>query len=132
MDPQLSDYERLLRNSAPRPRAEFVRDLEQSLVRSVQPRRRPIRWGWRQFRARRLVAAGCMAGAVAAALLVLSIAGVQPFGTSGTSPAQADRKCVTVEQRVRVRRPHFRVEADGEPQLTYRVETVLQPAIRCR
>jgi hypothetical protein len=132
MDPQLSDYERLLRNSAPQPRAEFVRELEHSLVRSVQPRRRPIRWGWRQLSARRLVAAGCLAGAVAAALLVLSIAGVQPFGTSGTSPAQADRKCVTVEQRVRVRQPYFRVDAQGQPQLSYRVETLLRPAIRCR
>jgi hypothetical protein len=132
MEPPLSDYERLLRSSAPRPRADFVRELEQSLVRSLEPRPRATRWGSWQLRSRRLVAAGCLASAVAAVLLVLSIAGVQPFGTSGTSPAQADRKCVTVERLVRVRRPHFRVDEQGRPQVSYRVETVLQPTIRCR
>jgi hypothetical protein len=132
MEPPLSDFERLLRNSAPQPRADFVRDLEHSLVRSVRPRSKPSRWGWWQLRSRRIVAAGCMAGAVAAALLVLSIAGVRPFGTSGTSSAQADRQCFTVEQRVRARHPQFRIDAQGRPHVSYRVETVLRPVIRCR
>jgi hypothetical protein len=130
MKPPPSDFERLLRNSPPRPRPEFVRDLERSLLRSVEPRRRTS-W-WDRLRSRRILAAGSLAGAVAAALLVLAIAGVRPFGTSGTSPAQAERTCSTVEQLTRVRRPLLRVDAQGRPRLTYRVEWVLQPVIRCR
>lgn len=65
-------------------------------------------------------------------LVVLAIVGVQPFGTSGTSPAEADRDCATVERVVRTRRPMLRVDSQGRPQVTYRVESVKQPFIRCR
>jgi hypothetical protein len=125
-----SDFERLLRNSPPQPRPEFVRDLQRSLLSSVQPRRRTS-W-FDRLRTRRIIAAGSLAGAVAAALLVLAVAGVRPFGTDGTSPAQAERTCSTVEELTRMRRPLLRVDAQGRPQLTYRVEWVLQPVIRCR
>lgn len=130
MEPPLSDFERLLRSSAPRPRAEFVRDLEHSLVESVQPRTRS-RPGWWRLPSRRILTAGAFAGAMASLLLVLAIAGVRPFGTSGTSPAQAERKCTTVEKRVRERRAVLQVDAQGRPHVTYRVETVPQPVIRC-
>jgi hypothetical protein len=133
MEPSPSDLERLLRNSPPQPRAEFVRDLERSLLRSVEPRRRRAWWSSpSRPRSRRLLAGGSLAGAIAAALVVLAIAGVRPFGTSGTSPAQAERTCSTVEQLTRVRRPLLRVDAQGRPHLTYRVEWVPQPVIRCR
>jgi hypothetical protein len=130
MEPPLSDVERLLRSSSPRPRAEFVRELERSLVDSVQPRRRSVPAWWR-LPSRRILTAGAFAGAMATLLLVLAIAGVRPFGTGGTSPAQAERKCSTVETRVRERRAVLRVDAQGRPHVTYRVETVLRPVIRC-
>jgi hypothetical protein len=63
---------------------------------------------------------------------VLAIAGVRPFGAGGTSPAQAERKCTTVETMVRERRASLRVDTQGRPHVTYRVETVPQPVIRCR
>jgi hypothetical protein len=131
LEPPLSDFERLLRHSPPKPRAEFVDELERSLVRSVQPQRSPWASRWR-LHPRRLVTAGAFAGAIAAVLVVLAIAGVRPFGTSGTGPAQADRECATVERVVRVRRPILRVDSNGRPQVTYRVESVEQPFIRCR
>jgi hypothetical protein len=130
MEPPLSDIERLLRSSSPQPRAEFVRDLERSLVDSVQPRQR-LRFGWVRLPSRRILTGGAFAGAMATLLLVLAIAGVRPFGTGGTSPAQAERKCSTVETRVRERRAVLRVDAQGRPHVTYRVETVLRPVIRC-
>jgi hypothetical protein len=131
LEPPLSDFERLLGNSPPRPRAEFVDELERSLVRSLQTPQTPRASRWR-LSPRRLVTAGAFAGAIAVVLLVLAIAGVRPFGTSGSSPAQADRECVTVDRLVRVRRPMLRVDSQGRPQVTYRVESVKQPFIRCR
>jgi hypothetical protein len=130
MEPPLSDIERLLRSSSPQPRAEFVRELERSLVDSVQPRPR-WRPDWWRLPSRRILTGGAFAGAMATLLLVLAIAGVRPFGTSGTNPAQAERKCSTVEKKVRERRAVLRVDAEGRPHLTYRVETVPQPVIRC-
>lgn len=132
MEPSPSDFERLLRSSPPQPRPEFVRDLERSLLRSVEPRRRSWWSGRSRLGSRRVLGGVSLAGAVAAALLVLAVAGVRPFGTSGTSPAEAERTCSTVEQLTRVRRPLLRVDAQGRPHLTYRVEWVLRPVIRCR
>jgi hypothetical protein len=132
LEPPLSDFERLLRSSPPKPRAEFVDELERSLVRSLEPQRTSSRASrWRLHRPR-LVTAGAFAGAIAVLFVVLAIAGVRPFGTSGTGPAQADRECATVERVVRVRRPLLRVDSEGRPQVTYRVESVKQPFIRCR
>jgi hypothetical protein len=131
MESPLSDFERLPRNSPPRPRAEFTRDLERSLVRSVQPRRKS-RSGWWQLRSRRILTAGSLAGAIATMLLVLAVAGVRPFGASGTNSAQADRECSTVERLMQVRRPLFTLDAQGRPHVSYRVESVWQPVIRCR
>jgi hypothetical protein len=130
LEPPLSDFERLLRSSPPKPRAEFVDELERSLARSLEPRqtRRGSRWRLHP----RLVTAGAFAGAIAVVFVVLAIAGVRPFGTGGTGPAQADRECVTVERVVRIRRPLLRVDSEGRPQVTYRVESVKQPFIRCR
>jgi hypothetical protein len=127
----LSDFERLLRSSAPQPRAEFVDDLEQALVRSLQPSKK-WRAGWGRVRSRRLLATGALAGAVTVLLLALAIAGVRPFGASGTSPAQADRECFTVERVVRVKRALLEVDSQGLPHVSYRVESVKQPFIRCR
>jgi hypothetical protein len=131
LEPPLSDFERLLRSSSPKPRAEFVDELERSLVRSVAPQRTSRASRWRLHRPR-LVTAGAFAGAIAVVFVLLAIAGVRPFGTSGTGPAQADRECATVERVVRIRRPILRVDSEGRPQVTYRVESVKQPFIRCR
>jgi hypothetical protein len=131
MEPPLSDFERLLRNSRPSPRAEFVRDLERSLVRSVQPRRQAARASWWR-RSPRLIAATGFATAIAALLLVLSIAGVGPFDNGGTTPAQADRQCSTVMKVVPVRRPVLKINEHGAPAVTYRVEMMPRPVIRCR
>lgn len=127
----LSHFERLLRSSPPKPRAEFVDELERSLVRSLEPKPTSRASRWRVHRPR-LVTAGAFAGAIAVVFVVLAIVGVGPFGTSATSPAQADRHCATVERAVRVRRPILRVDAQGQPQVTYRVESVKQPFIHCR
>jgi hypothetical protein len=131
LEPPPSDFERLLRSSPPKPRAEFVDELERSLVRSLEPQQTPRASRWRLHRPR-LVTAGAFAGAMAVVFVVLAIVGVRPFGTSGTSPAQADRDCATVERVVRIRRPILRVDSQGRPQVTYRVESVKQPFIRCR
>jgi hypothetical protein len=131
VEPPLSDFERLLRSSAPQPRAEFVDELERSLVRSLQPSE-PARTSWGRVRSGRLRAAGALAGAMAVLVLALAIAGVRPFGTGGTSSAQADRECVTVERVVPVKRAMLEVDSEGRPHVTYRVDSVKRPFIRCR
>ena len=100
-------------------------------MRSTQPRWQAKR-GWWQRRSPRILTAAGFAGAIAGLLLVLGIAGVRPFGTGGTSPAQADRQCRTVMKFTAVRRPVFTMDAQGRPHLSYRVESVSRPVIRCR
>jgi hypothetical protein len=131
VDPILSDLEDLLRRSRPRPHPEFVRELEDSLMRSVrgepcrQPRVRPLRLP-------RLRLAVGSAAALASLLLLLSIAGLHPFGMGGTQGADADRKCVTVNDWVVVRKPILVFGPHGPVTVRYRTEWATQPRIRCR
>jgi hypothetical protein len=69
---------------------------------------------------------------IATLMLVLSIAGLRPLGTNGTSGAQADRRCSVVEVRTLVRRPTLVTDADGRLRISSWTEWVLQPRIRCR
>jgi hypothetical protein len=74
MEPTWEELEALLRSSRPLPRAEFVRDLEESLVRSLEspPPRRP------RLHAGRLFAFMSAGAAVAAIILELGIAFALP------------------------------------------------------
>jgi hypothetical protein len=126
MDPSLSDFEELLRRSRPQPRADFVRELEQDLLRSVQPRaRRSLP------RLPRLLPLAAFAAAIAAFVIVLNVAGVLPLG--GPTPgAKAGRKCVTVtEWRVK-QVPEYRALPGGGQE--FRLVRQRKPVsiIRCR
>jgi hypothetical protein len=131
VDPIPSDLEDLLRRSRPRPDPEFIRELEDSLMRSVrreprgQSRVRPLRLQ------RLRLAVGSAAG-LASLLLLLSIAGLHPLGMGGTQGADADRKCVTVSEWVLVRKPILVFGTHGPVTVVYRTEWATQPRIRCR
>jgi hypothetical protein len=123
--------EQLLRRARPEPSLAFAQDLEASLVESSSAPRRPS-WRPGPRRTQRLVVAVGGVGAFAAAMLVLSIAGVRPLGTGGTSGAEAGSRCVSgTEWRVR-REPVVTVTADGELRLGGRPRLVPQQHLRCR
>jgi hypothetical protein len=127
-EPTLAEIEQLLIRSAPQPRDAFVRDLETSLMESIAPGRR----AWRGLRRPpRLVAAAGFAGAVAAVLLMLSIAGALPLDIGGAPDATADRECRTVDEWRVERIPTLSVAPDGDLQILYTTKLVLRPAIRC-
>ena len=131
MGPPLSDMEQLLRRARPEPSLAFTHDLEASLVDSLSARRRP---SWRRGprRAQRLVVAVGGVAAFAAAMLVLSIAGVRPLGTGGTTGAEAGAGAsASREWRVR-REPIVTVTADGELRLGGRPRLVPEQHLRCR
>lgn len=131
MEPTLSDVERLLRGAHPRPRPEFVRELEASLIHfaAFEPVAAPPR---RSRQLRRLLVGVSFAGALAVLMVVLAIAGVRPLGTSGTTGAAADHHCVTVQNWALVRRPRLVVSDSGRLAIVTRTELALQPHIRCR
>ena len=72
------------------------------------------------------------AGALAAALLVLSIAGVRPLGTGGTTGAEADQRCATVTEWVVRREPTVTVTESGRLHLVNRRRIVPEQRLRCR
>jgi hypothetical protein len=123
--------EQLLRCARPQASPEFVCDLEASLVSSVRPRgllpRRSA-----SPRARRLVVALGGAGALATAMLVLSIAGVRPLGTGGTTGAEADQRCTTVTEWVVRREPMVTVTPGGRLHLDNQRRIVPEQRLRCR
>jgi hypothetical protein len=129
VEPTLLDVERLLRKARPRPRPEFVRELERSLFRprAVRPAAAP-----RRRRRRRFLVGVSFASALGLLLVVLAVAGVRPLGTAGTTGAAADRHCVIVETWALVRRPRVTVTRDGRIVITTRPDLTLQPRIRCR
>jgi hypothetical protein len=131
VDPALSDLEELLRRSRPVPRPEFVRDLEASLMRSVQRRALHVP-RLRGLRVQRLRLAVGSAVAFAALILVLSFAGLRPLGTHGTNGAKADRQCVTVDEWVLERDPRLVVGAHRRLWLQLHTELVARPRIHCR
>jgi hypothetical protein len=129
VEPTLSDLEQLLRSARARPRPEFVRELEASVLRSA--RFGPLA-AWRRRESPRLRAALASAVAIATLLLVLSIAGLRPLGTSGTPGAAAERHCMTVRTWSVEREPLFVVARDGRLALRYRTALAPQARIRCR
>jgi hypothetical protein len=81
MEPSWEDLEELLRSSRPLPRTEFVRDLEESLVRSLEtPRGRPR---WMRLYPGRLLALSSARAVLAAIILELSVAGALVLGVGG-------------------------------------------------
>jgi hypothetical protein len=132
VEPTLADLERLLSRSQAEPRPAFLCELEASLLRSLdEETRRPART-LRNGRRSRLLVGLAFAVTIATLMLVLSIAGLRPLGTSGTSGAQADRRCTVVEVRTLVRRPTLVIDANGGLRISERTVRVLQPRIRCR
>jgi hypothetical protein len=131
MEPSSGDAEELLRRSRPRPRPEFVRELEASLLRSVEPRRaRASLWpSW--FAPRRLVAVSGVGAALAAILVVLSIAGALPLTVGGADDAAADRNCVTVTRWKLERRPIMKVGPDQKMHVTSDTRLVPRRVVRC-
>jgi hypothetical protein len=132
VEPTLADLERLLTSSQAEPRPVFLCELEASLMRSLdEETRRPART-LRGGRRSRILVGVAFAVTIATLMLVLSIAGLRPLGTNGTSGAQADRRCSVVEVRTLVRRPTLVTAADGRMRIVDRAELVRQPRIRCR
>jgi hypothetical protein len=130
MDPSLPDLERLLSQSRPQPRADFVADLEDSLLKSVRPRRLPhLRLAAPRL-PRLLAVAG--AGALALVLLALALGDGLPHSLGGSSNATAQRQCTTVKETRLERRPALVVGAHNRLTYTYHTELVRQPVIRCR
>ena len=110
MDEQV---ERILRDSRPEPDPDYVRSLERRLIGSPRREHRP------------LLAGAAFAGAVASAVLALSLAGVGPLaGGGGGAQAGSDCKFVTVAKREKV--PEL-----VQGQLVLRERTVHRRIKRC-
>jgi hypothetical protein len=123
--------EQLLRRARPEPGLDFTGELEAALVESVRPRRVLSRRPGRPATPRLIVALSGVA-AFAAAMLVLSLAGIRPLGTGGTSGAEAERTCVSVTELRLQQEPIVRVMPDGRLRLTSRPQLVPQQRLRCR
>jgi hypothetical protein len=121
MDDVDHQAERLLRALRPEPRADFVRELEESLLANRRGRER--------FRVLLAGAALCMS--LAAVALVLSIAGLLPGTTGGSRPVEAESPCKTTVVTSRERRPVLVVGRDGEIRTETRTVTVRKPVKRC-
>jgi hypothetical protein len=123
--------EQLLLRARPEPSPEFLRELEASLVDARRPRRLP---SWRPGHrgARRLVVALGAAAAFAAVMFALSLAGVRPLGTGGTTGAEAERQCISVTQWRVQREPAVTVTEAGRLVLSSRLRLEPQRRLRCR
>jgi hypothetical protein len=131
MERTTEDTEDLLRRSCPRPRAEFVRELEAALLRSVEPRAAPMRRWPSPGHRRRLVTASGFGAALAALLVALSIAGALPLSVGGADDAAADRDCVTTTRWTLDRQAVLRVGRDHKMHLSYRTALVPRRVVRC-
>jgi hypothetical protein len=117
--------ELLLQRSRPMPRAAFVHELEQRLIpEGERERARRLR--------RPLFAGAAAATGLAAAALVLALAGGGPLAPEGGSDSRASQECrfVTVEKRARV--PEIVVDQNGRPSVRYHVQRVERRVKRCR
>jgi hypothetical protein len=122
--PRGEDIEDLLRRAAPRPRTEFVRELEARLVPHPAARR--------SGRLRVALGAVGMIAALAAIMLMLAIGGLLPLGLRNAGPVEATPRCRTVVEVRRERRQVIRVDAAGEFQVTTRAVPVRRSVRRCR
>ena len=103
------------------PRADFVRELEASLLARSQPARRLAV----------LVAAGALSVSLAALTLVLSVSGLLPWRLGQSSSVKAGSGCKTVIVVHRERRPVLVVGADGKITTERHVVEVRRPVKRC-
>jgi hypothetical protein len=108
--------EQILRASRPEPDPDYVESLELRLLRPARRERRP---------ARPLFAGAALAGALASAVLALSLAGVGPLG-GGSDGAHAGSDCKFVTVAKREKAP---VLVQG--QLVLREHTVYRRIKRC-
>jgi hypothetical protein len=131
MEPAMEDAEDLLRRSRPQPRPEFVSELEEVLLRSVEPRRARARWFPTLHHPRRLIAVSGFGAALAALLVTLSVAGALPLSVGGADNAAADRNCTTTTRWTLERRAVLEVGADKKMHLTYRSTLVPRRVLSC-
>lgn len=122
MEPTRDRMESLLHELRPQPRAEFVRELEGSLL----PR------SHRRQRFQVLVAAGALCASLAVLTLVLSVAGLLPWHVGSSRDVEAGSRCKTVTVVTHERRPILVTDADGKIRTETRVVTVHTPVKRCR
>jgi hypothetical protein len=117
--------ELLLQRSRPVPRAAFVHELEQRLL----PGREPAR---ARLLRRPLLAGGAAATGLAAAALVLGLAGGGPLAPVGGDDSRAVQDCrfVTVKKPARV--PQIVLDREGRPSVRYREQLVDRRVKRCR
>jgi hypothetical protein len=131
MEPAMEDAEDLLRRSRPQPRSEFVSELEEALLRSVEPRRARGRPFPTLHHPRRLIAASGFGAALAALLVTLSVAGALPLSVGGADDAAADRNCTTTTRWTLERRAVLEVGAGKKMHLTYRSTLVPRRVLSC-
>ena len=122
MDPGLDRVANLLRELRREPPAEFVRELEASLLSRSK----------RRERLRLLVAAGALCAWLTALTLALSVAGVLPWHLGESDSVKAGSGCKTVTVVRHERRPILVVGADGKIRTEQRVVAVHRPVKRCR
>lgn len=117
----LDPTEDLLRDLRREPRAEFVRELEGSLLSQSR----------RQRRFEVLVAAGALSASLAALTLILSVAGLLPWGLGQSRSVEAGSGCKSVMVVRHERRPVLVVDADGKIRTEQRIVAVQKPVKRC-
>ena len=103
------------------PRADFVRELEASLLSRSR----------RQRRFGTLAAAGALSASLAALTLILSVAGLLPWGVGQSRSVEAGSGCKSVMVIRHERRPVLVVDADGKFRTEQRVVAVQKPVRRC-
>ena len=123
MSLEIDDIERLLRTRPVTPRAEFVGELERSVLRAAsEPDSR---------RVGALLAGSGLAAALAAVATLLAVTGLLPFTSSG-GRARAAQDCrITLVERME-RRPYLVRDSEGTVQVRYRVKPMPQLVTRCR
>jgi hypothetical protein len=122
MDPALDKTESLLRELRHEPRAQFVRELEASLLRRCRRRRR---FGV-------LAAAGALCTSLAALTLLLSVSGLLPWQVGQSRNVEAGSGCKTITVVRYERRPILVVDADGKIRTERHLVAVNKPIRRCR
>ena len=114
------DMDRLLRAAKPKPRSDFVDELERRILPEPRQRGTP-----------RLVAALSTVAALASVLALLGIAGALPSPLRAERPASAKDDCsIVIVERIE-RRPYFVTGRDGALRVKYRRESVRRPVKRC-
>ena len=122
MDPARERTENLIRELRREPRAEFVRELEASLLsRSSRRRRVGV-----------LAAAGALCASLAALTLMLSVSGLLPWHLGQSRSVKAGSGCKTVTVVRHERRPILVVGTDGKIRTEKHVVAVDKPIRRCR